>query len=186
MSLATFLNGRAATSLRGLAWLALSDTGRLGTSTVTDDSGGGGSVAWTFAAGIPCRIDPLAGPARELLAGRVNEKSTHLVTVPLGTVVSVEDRFAIAGRGVFVVTATRVQTSEPVTSFEVAETDETVADVGADLTFAGVDGTGPWIDGSVVSLTGGVDGTGPWVDGSVASPRAGVDGTGPWIDPVAT
>lgn len=52
-----------------------------------------------------------------------------------------------------------------------------------DLTFAGVDGTGPWIDGAVSSTVAGVDGTGPWIDGAITSTRAGVDGTGPWIDP---
>jgi hypothetical protein len=52
--------------------------------------------------------------------------------------------------------------------------------VGVGTPGAGVDGTGPWIDGSIFSSNQGEDGTGPWID-SAGSGLAGLDGTGPWI-----
>jgi hypothetical protein len=47
---------------------------------------------------------------------------------------------------------------------------------------AGVDSTGPWIDGALGALFAGVDSTGPWIDAALASAQAGVDSTGPWIE----
>jgi hypothetical protein len=49
---------------------------------------------------------------------------------------------------------------------------------------AGVDGSGPWIDGAVVSDDAGVDVTGPWVDSTSDSILVGIDVTGPWITSV--
>jgi hypothetical protein len=56
-----------------------------------------------------------------MIGGRIDERSTHLVTVSPGTSVSTRSRFAIAGRGTFEVTATRDQTGEFARSFEVFE-----------------------------------------------------------------
>lgn len=120
MSFSTFLDGRDPVRLRGLLWLALSDVGQRGTATVTGDSGGGASSSWAYSGTIPCRVDPLADRSdRSLLAGRIDERSTHLITVPSGVVVSSNDRFVVAGRGTFEVTATRQQTGEAAVSFEV-------------------------------------------------------------------
>jgi hypothetical protein len=47
---------------------------------------------------------------------------------------------------------------------------------------AGVDGTGPWIDGGVAADYAGLDLTGPWIDAAAGSLVAGVDGTGVWIE----
>lgn len=121
MSLSTFLNGREPSRLRGLLWLSLSDTGDLLSLTSTSDSGGGASQTWgTAGTAIPCRVDPLSSTTG-VIAGRIDERSTHVVTVPLGTVVGGSDRFAVSGRGTFEVTATRVQTAELATTFEVIE-----------------------------------------------------------------
>jgi hypothetical protein len=120
--LSTFLNGRNPSQLRGLQWLALADTGMLLSRTYTSDSGGGASVVWgTAAANIPCRIDPMTAVGRDVVGGRIDERSTHMVTVPSGTSVSSEERFVIASRGTFEVTAAREQTGELVTTFEVIE-----------------------------------------------------------------
>jgi hypothetical protein len=88
---------------------------------VTSDAGGGGSFAWSATGTVDCRIDPLSAGGGGILAGRVDERSTHLVTVPPGTSVTDASRFAISGRGTFEVTATREQTAEQATSFEVLE-----------------------------------------------------------------
>lgn len=121
MSLSTFLDGREPGRLRGLVWLALSEVGQRGTATVTSDAGGGGTTAWSFAGTVPCRIDPLSAGTGMTLAGRIDERSTHLVTVPAGVTVTSNDRFGIAGRGTFEVTATRDQTSRATVEFEVLQ-----------------------------------------------------------------
>jgi hypothetical protein len=121
VSLSTFLNGREPTRLRGLLWLSLSETGVIYAGSVTSDSGGGGSFAWSATGTVDCRIDPLSAGGGGILAARVDERSTHLVTVPPGTSVTDASRFAINGRGTFEVTATREQTAEMSSSFEVLE-----------------------------------------------------------------
>ena len=122
MPLSTFLNGREPVRLRGLLWLALSETADVLSTVNTSDSGGGVTQVWgTAGANVPCRVDPLGGMGGVLLAGRIDERSTHLVTVPPGSTVSANDRFAIHGRGTFEVTATREQTAEFSTSFEVIQ-----------------------------------------------------------------
>lgn len=125
MPLSTFLDGREATHLRGLQWLSLSDTGHHVTQVSTDDGGGGVSQVWTQLAGtVPCRIDPI-GSRRQgrVTGGAVDERSTHVVTIPAGTAlggtVDAGNRFAIAARGTFEITATRDRTGEQVREFEV-------------------------------------------------------------------
>jgi hypothetical protein len=123
MPLSTFLNGENPSQLRGLLWLSLSDAGTLVTSSFTSDSGGGGTVAWSAGTvSIPCRIDPIGGAGNSrLTGGAIDERSTHVVTVPPGTSVDPQNRFAITGRGTFEVTATHVQTGEQARMFEVIQ-----------------------------------------------------------------
>jgi hypothetical protein len=120
MPIGTFLNGRAPTQLRGLQWLALSDTGKVGTRTPTSDAGGGASAVWTFGADVPCRIDPLGG-SESVTGERLSERSTHVVTTPVGTVVSSSNRFSITNRGTFEITAVPIRTSELAHVFEVTQ-----------------------------------------------------------------
>lgn len=123
MALATFLNGGTATQLRGVAWLALSETGYLVTRAGTSDGGGGGSFVWSAGtAGVPCRVDPIGDRSdASMVAGRIDERTTHIVTVPYGTNVGEPARFAVAGRGTFEVTAVRERTAAPTQIFEVLE-----------------------------------------------------------------
>lgn len=121
MSLSTFLNGRAPSTLRGLQFLALSDVGVLQTVTSTSDSGGGASTVWASAGTFQVRIDPLTPEASRVTGGRIDERSTHVVTAPAGSTVSASDRIAITGRGTFEVTAVQRTTSEFAHSFEVLE-----------------------------------------------------------------
>jgi hypothetical protein len=121
MPLSTFLDGTTQSRLRGLLWMALSDTGSVLTLTSTDDTGGGATQAWAAGSAVPCRIDPIARQGRDMIADRLDERSTDLVTVPAGTTVSTSNRFVIAGRGTYEVTATRDQTGEFAKSFEVFE-----------------------------------------------------------------
>lgn len=122
MSLSTFLDGRQPTRLRGLLWLALSETGNVLTLTSTSDSGGGASQAWTTGGTVPCRIDPITerGFSR-LTGGAIDERSTHVVTVPGTVTAAVTSRFAITGRGTFEITATHDQTGAQSRVFEVIQ-----------------------------------------------------------------
>lgn len=108
------------TSLRGLAWLRLSDLGAVGTATILEDSGGGGTASWTYATAVPCRIDPLAGGEGEN-ADRISDRSTHLLTFPPETDVSVSQRIQITGKGSFEVLAVRDATDEFVRVAEVVK-----------------------------------------------------------------
>lgn len=122
MPLGTFLNGGAAVQLRGLQWLALSEAGSIGAGTVVDDGGGGaGSASWVYGGTVWCRIDPLGDQPRGSTGGRINERSTHRVTIPAGTAITTASRFAIQGRGTFEVTAVPVRTAELTRVFEVVE-----------------------------------------------------------------
>jgi head-tail adaptor len=122
MPLSTFLNGRAPSTLRGLQFLSLSDRGNVQTATITSDTGGGATQSWVTGGTIMCRLDPVSdrGGSR-LIGGRVDERSTHIVTVPAGTGVSTSNRFLIAGRGTFEVTAERDRTAEATHEFEVIQ-----------------------------------------------------------------
>lgn len=111
MPIGTFLNDAAVTQLRGLAWLALSDVGYVASATVTSDSGGGGTTVWANGSAIPCRIDPITGNEVEA-ASRISDRSTHMITVPPGTVVTVSSRFEITGRGTYEITAVQDRTGE--------------------------------------------------------------------------
>lgn len=123
MGQSTFMNGGAAVQLRGLAWLALSEAGSIGAGSLVDDQGGGaGSAVWTYGTAVPCRIDPIGDRSQDsLTAGRIDERSTHRVTVPAGTQLSGTSRFAIGGRGTFEVTAVPERTAEFTRVFEVVE-----------------------------------------------------------------
>lgn len=120
MGLVSFLSGTA-TQLRGLTWLALSDTGQVGSGTFTDDGGGGGTLGWAYGSDVPCRIDPLDSPEARVTAGRIDERSTHLLTLPLGTELALTNRFLIDGRGTFEVTALKDTTASSLTLAEVTQ-----------------------------------------------------------------
>jgi hypothetical protein len=124
MPFGTFMDGRNPVQLRGLEWLSLSDEGHHVTQVSTDDQGGGVTQVWTSQAGtIPCRIDPVGSRTSRVTGGAIDERSTHVVTVPAGTAlggtVSAGNRFAIDGRGTFEITVTRDRTAEWSREFEV-------------------------------------------------------------------
>lgn len=120
MPISTFLDGRDPIQLRGLAWLALSDTGHVVTQVSTDDAGGGVTQAWTAGTAVPCRVDDLAG-GEGAAAGKLSDRSTHVITVPPSIVPSPIDRFAIDGKGTFEITAVRNRTHEWVQVLEAVQ-----------------------------------------------------------------
>jgi hypothetical protein len=120
MPIGTFLDGVIPTRLRGLAFLALSDTGHLETQVSTDDSGGGASQVWTAGTAIPCRVDDMTG-SEQLSAGRISDRSTHTIMVAPDVVPTPADRFLIDGKGTFEITAVRNRTREWLQILEAAQ-----------------------------------------------------------------
>jgi hypothetical protein len=119
-SISTFLDGRASTQLRGLAWLALSDSGRIVSMAGTDDGGGGITQTWTAGSYFPCRINPV-GSRGGVVAEQLDERTTHVITIPAGTAVVPSARFEIANRGTYEITAVRTRTKETIRELEAVE-----------------------------------------------------------------
>lgn len=103
--------------LRGLAWMALAESGSIVTKgSLTDDAGGG--VTYTPSAGtaIPCRIDPVGARSGQF-AAQIDERSTHVITVAPETTVTTNDTFRI-GATDYEITAVRSRTQEAVRELE--------------------------------------------------------------------
>ena len=107
-------------STRGLITEALTESGYTISGTVVSDGGGGGSVTAINGGTVACRIDSLSGSEGEV-AARINDRSTHLLTLPPGSTVTTEDQFYVIGRGTYEVTAVREHTGEFSTVFEAVE-----------------------------------------------------------------
>lgn len=109
-------------TLRGLAYLTFTDTAYLLRGTVADDSGGGGTTVWGTVGTADCRIDPMVRGGNEaVVANRLDDRSTHVVTCPPGTPVPIDGRVEVSGRGVYEVTAVRDRTGELTRVFEAAQ-----------------------------------------------------------------
>jgi hypothetical protein len=102
-------------------WAAFSDRGYVIAGTFASDDGGGATSSWAMLGGtVACRLDPVGerGSSR-VVGGRIDERSTHVVSVPATVTVQTGNRFAINGRGTFEVTATRDRTDAWMIAFEV-------------------------------------------------------------------
>lgn len=108
------------TQLRGLAFLSLRETGYILRGSVTDNLGGGGTMTFGTAGTVACRVDPMGGGEQEI-ANRIDERTTHRITVPPQTNVSAKDRFNVSGVGTFEITAVRIRTDEQVRILEAVE-----------------------------------------------------------------
>jgi hypothetical protein len=102
-------------------FLALSDQGYVQSLTTVSDGGGGGTASWTNQGTVDCRIDPLSGGGPDVIGGRIDENSTHVVTISAGGTIETDARFVIIGRGTFEVTAIHERTAEWVKRFEVIQ-----------------------------------------------------------------
>jgi SPP1 family predicted phage head-tail adaptor len=118
--ISTTLHDVTPTRLRGLTFLALSEVGHISRGTVTDNQGGGGSVSYATVGTVACRVDPLGG-GEGLIADRIDERTTHRITVPPETNVTSKDRFTVVGTGTFEVTAVHARTDEQVRILEATE-----------------------------------------------------------------
>jgi head-tail adaptor len=118
--LTTFLNGRDPERLRGVMFLALSEVAVIQTRTATSDVGGGASHVWANTGTVECRVDPVGGGPGNL-ANRIDERSSHIVTVPPYADVTSGQRVTIANRGTYEITQTHERTAANVERFEVMQ-----------------------------------------------------------------
>jgi hypothetical protein len=78
------------------AWLPSVAT-RLARVQVNDGAGGVGSGYVADPATVACRIAPVAGGEGPDQGGAVDDRTTHIVTLPAGTTVEEPDRLVIDG-----------------------------------------------------------------------------------------
>jgi head-tail adaptor len=120
--ISTFLNGRDPSRLRGLQFLALSDVAVITRRTSTSDSGGGASQSWAAIGTAPCRVYPATAAPGRIVAGALDENTTHYCRLPAGTDVTAPDRIVVSGRGTFEVTLATTRTGEVSRLVEVMQT----------------------------------------------------------------
>lgn len=122
MPVTTFLNGRTDyTHLRGAAFLTLSEVGYVVAGTVTGDQGGGATTTWTAGTiAVPCRIDATGG-GESVMAARISERTSHIITIPAAVDITAIQRFEITGRGTFEITAVPERTGEFLRSLEAVQ-----------------------------------------------------------------
>lgn len=118
MPLHTFLKDDP--PFRGLAWVALNETGHIVTGTYAQTGGGEATETRGTGSGIPCRIDALAGREGQL-AGAIADRSSHLITLKAQTQVEVDDDFIVDGRGTYEITAVREYSNELTRVIEVVQ-----------------------------------------------------------------
>lgn len=83
--------------MRAVAAQALPGTAVIQTESFTDDGGGGGTLGWSAAGTVSCRIAPMTGSERDI-ADRVAEDAESVVTLPADTDIDASDRLLIDGR----------------------------------------------------------------------------------------
>jgi hypothetical protein len=118
--LSTFLNNRPPTQLRGLAFMALSETATIQTRTQSSDDAGDAILSWASGGTVGCRLYPVTrrGRGREI-AGAIDERSTHYLITPQGTVIGLADRVLVAGRGTYEITMILDHSNAFVAEYEV-------------------------------------------------------------------
>lgn len=104
------------THLRGLAYIALDDSGQVMRGSFASDSGGGGTFTYAAVGTYACRIDPIGQRSGEI-ANKIDERTTHVITLAPDTDVGTADRFRI-GSTDYEITAVRTRTNEQVRELE--------------------------------------------------------------------
>lgn len=85
-------------SMRATAEAALSGTAVIHNGTLTSDSGGGYTEAFTPRTGgtVACRVAPVTGSEGEE-GDRVNADAEYIITLPAATTIETDDRIVVAG-----------------------------------------------------------------------------------------
>lgn len=120
MPLTTFLNERVSVRLRGLMFTSMNDVAVIQGRASTTDAGGDASTIWNAKGTVVCRLYPVSLRGKGALTGeRLDERTTHFCSMPLGTDITTSDRIVIAGGGTFEVTVALDATSQFTTRIEV-------------------------------------------------------------------
>lgn len=96
------------------------------TYSQVSDGAGGRTETWTSGATVAARIAPLTGGETQRRgttssSGRIDPRTTHVVSVPAGTAVTAKDRVLLGGQ-VYEITAVRTRTDEVIRRLEVMTT----------------------------------------------------------------
>jgi len=106
----------------------LSETGHILARTEEVDEGGGISVTYVKGPAIKCGLAPLKGgeytgirAQTRPTGSRIDDRTTHVITVPAGTAVDETCQIEIEGHGKFEVTALRRRSLEIAREIEARE-----------------------------------------------------------------
>lgn len=83
-------------SIRNDATRLLLDTCLIKTETVVSDGQGGFTSTWTETDNVPCRLAPASGEG-DGAGDRLDERTTHVLTLPFDVTVTTQSRIVIAG-----------------------------------------------------------------------------------------
>jgi hypothetical protein len=120
MPLSTFVNQRPPKTLRGLSFLALTESGTVQTRTQSSDDAGDAILSWAPGTTVPCRLYPVTRRSRgREIGGAINERTTHYLVTPQGTVIGLSDRVVLLNRGTFEITMIMDHSDALLAEFEV-------------------------------------------------------------------
>lgn len=80
------------------------------TFTETSDGAGGITESWTAGPDTRCRLAPLGSSPAGVTADRLDERTSHVITLPARTTVTTDSRIQLEGR-MWQVTARRTRTA---------------------------------------------------------------------------
>lgn len=85
------------TRMRAIQESALPGTATIRRLTRVSDGGGGYTEQWTDIATVACRLAPVGG-GEGVTGGRVDDRTTHIITLPALTDVTEADRLLTGGQ----------------------------------------------------------------------------------------
>jgi head-tail adaptor len=85
-------------SMRATLLDSLAGTAVIQTRSFTDNAGGGGTISWSNAGTVACRLASLSGMEREMGA-RIAEDAKWILTIPASGTVTTDSRFTVTGTG---------------------------------------------------------------------------------------
>ena len=101
--------------------MALSDSGYVLRFAGTADAGGEVKGSWARAgSAFPCRVDPVSG-GDQVIAERLQERTTHVVTTLIQCDATSTDRFEVVTKGTYDITATPDRTGAVIRRLEVVQ-----------------------------------------------------------------
>jgi head-tail adaptor len=98
-------------SARATALQTLDTTAVVHAQSTVSDGAGGTTESFTPGSSIKARLAPAGGGERGSTGSRVDDRTTHIITLPAGTTVTAADRIVLGGR-TYEATAVRRRTNE--------------------------------------------------------------------------